>query len=1293
MRRISLGVSVLLVAGLATNLPQAGTVAAAATSLTVSAPSVATAVSPTKVDVMGLWAHPDDDAGFTTPCGVWQDRYGVTCGIIMETRGEGGSNSVGPEAGPDLGLRRENEDRTSHIRSGTVDVYNVDMVDFFYNTSAPLTAEVWKKEVGLRQTVRILRETQPDILMASSTVAAGHGNHQYAQGRMVWEAAAAAADPTMYPEQLTGPDAVHTWQVKKIIGGGAVTGTGGVLAPNCTVGFTPAATNPFTVVGTWNGYDSPYKWLEGNVQGQPAGSPKTWAQVGREGGRAHPTQARVMEKGLQAPSCNRYSVTKSLVPIQPNSSAAGGRDDAIFFGATIADPGGMPLGSMFHVDTPNYFVAPGVPFTATVSMRSGAGTLDSGLVGLQVPSGWSVTDRGLSGAIGTDATVTRSFTVTPPATAVNALAKISATFDNGPVTAYNDTQVSLVQQVEGRLQRAGNPAEYDVWAVDYTWLGGRSAAIAKIGAGESITVPVVVTNRSQAAQTGTVTIAPPAGVTADALSKPFTAVPAGDTVTVDFVITHTVPTALASVQNMPITTTAGAITSSETVTLNVVPTTVIPELSSAPTMDGTADAGYGPALSLAGVWEGAACASATDCGGASVAQLGWFGDDLYVTSVVVDDTASAAAPPERCFGHWLVDSVEILLDPRGDSADTSTTFKSGIFPFTDDPTGSNGNGVDGACWSRDADNHQGFSTGPLAADVKGGLNSPGQEVSVSAVRNPDGTYVDGKWMVEVKIPLANLPAAVGETSSTPTGNAATNDVDPEFMGLNVTPYDSDQLNFIGDTRLAWSAIGGQQSEPYRWGHAYLDGYAPPAGRSTTPAEPIIPDTALKSVQSPMSVFQSATRGVTLSGKQPSRAMSVGAVKITDSAVTLDVATTEAGTARVFLWNGDPKFVPVWTTSCAGDKYGFEACDAADGAAPAWGTSMGGRLLGKLEAPVAVGSGTLTLPINATVHGKLAEDSLVLVSFESASEGVNAWSFSVVPDTVAPVVQQLPPTATTVVPGTKLKFRATDDVALGKIVVNVFKDRAGIYRPGQTVADGETTVTHTVDTSGYPEGRYLVRYSAIDLAGNSSGTKIFLFDVKKTASSTKLVTSAATQSYGTKNPATLTATVKLGTGAAGTGSVKFRDGGTIIATKALSGGKATLKLSGTLSMGNHNFSAEFIPSSSSTTAGSSGTTRVIVSRAVSKTTLKAATTTVKAGRSVLMTASVTLNTQQTAAGSVHFTLDGKVVATVRVSAGTARYTLPGTTKVGTHRVTAKFYPSSPATTGGSSSALVTVTVTR
>ena len=72
----------------------------------------------TKIDVMGEWAHPDDDTSIIGPCGVWHQQYGVKCGVIMVTRGEGGGNAVGNELGPELGLRRENEDRVAHYRSG-----------------------------------------------------------------------------------------------------------------------------------------------------------------------------------------------------------------------------------------------------------------------------------------------------------------------------------------------------------------------------------------------------------------------------------------------------------------------------------------------------------------------------------------------------------------------------------------------------------------------------------------------------------------------------------------------------------------------------------------------------------------------------------------------------------------------------------------------------------------------------------------------------------------------------------------------------------------------------------------------------------------------------------------------------------------------------------------------------------------------------------------------------------------------------------------------------------------------
>src|SRR5215831_13999136 len=102
----------------------------------------------------------------------------------------------------------------------------LDKVDFFYNQSAPLTQYFWNHDDALRRIVRIIRMTQPDIYIGfTPTLGAGHGNHQQA-GRFIWEGVKAAADPTMFPEQLTGPNALSTWQVKKAFSGGSTTGTG-----------------------------------------------------------------------------------------------------------------------------------------------------------------------------------------------------------------------------------------------------------------------------------------------------------------------------------------------------------------------------------------------------------------------------------------------------------------------------------------------------------------------------------------------------------------------------------------------------------------------------------------------------------------------------------------------------------------------------------------------------------------------------------------------------------------------------------------------------------------------------------------------------------------------------------------------------------------------------------------------------------------------------------------------------------------------------------------------------------
>jgi LmbE family N-acetylglucosaminyl deacetylase len=988
----------------------AGVAAAIAAVLVLAGPAGAyKADRAVKLDVMGEWAHPDDDTSIIGPCGVWHERYGVRCGIIMVTRGEGGGNAVGTELGPALGLRRENEDRVAHFRSGTVDIFNLDRVDFFYNTSAPLTQHFWGEDETLRRITRIIRTTQPEIYIGfTPSLNAGHGNHQQA-GRYIWEGVKAAADPAMFPEQLRGPGALDTWQVKKVFSGGSTAGTGGTTtAPHCTTGFTPAATNTSTVAGVWTGYASPYDWPAGNVQGQPAGTPKSWAQVAQEGARAYPTQSRTMFMGVQPPGCSRFGQTDAFVPFQPNGSAAAGRDDAILYGAVKRDPGGLPLGTLEYITLSDFFTVPGKPFQATVHVRSGKGTLPRGKVALDAPDGWTVEPAQRIGPISSRRDSTVTFDVTP-AGPVNADAKLAARLTTGGKTGYTDTVVRVVSPVEGRFERWGKWAEYDEWITQTAPRAlrvGRSAAAQSMGIGETITVPVDVRNWSDEPQSGNVELALPDGFTADATTKPYgTLAPgAGATVAFELTSTHASLPAVATA-TIPIRTSysAPAGTGSEDLTISLVPTATIPEAAAAPQLDGAEGAGeyVGAALDVGKRWEGTECDPAgVDCGGDTYAKLTRHGDDLYVYVRVTDEFQSYAVKPAECVAHWLADSVEILIDPRGTASetnmDTASTFKLGVFPFTDDPTGSNGNGVNGPCWSRDADNHQGYSTGPLAGTVVDAPNAPGVQVASSATwvgtneTTTDHAYAGGGYSLEVKIPLAVLPAAV----------------DPDRMGLNITPYDNDDnaaegtttLRHIdqGQTRLAWSAFGSVQSDPYRWGHATLPGYTPPAGRPETPAPPKIA-TPLNGVDSPQTIAQSARNGVPISGRPPAprddRIRWLGA-KLERDAVTFTTLASGPGRARFFLWAGEKGYIPVWTTSCSPladppPSHGLTACAPTDGGVPPWSPDMSGRVLGDATRQLARGLARVRVPLAAGAFERLRRDGSALVSFETPDGEVQA----------------------------------------------------------------------------------------------------------------------------------------------------------------------------------------------------------------------------------------------------------------------------------------------------------------
>ena len=980
---------------------------------------------------MGEWAHPDDDTSIIGPCGVWHHRYGTRCGIIQVTRGEGGGNATGTESGTALGLRRENEDRVAHYRSGTTDIYYVDRVDFFYNQSAPLTNLIWDHQETLRRVTRIIRTTQPDIYVGyTPTLDAGHGNHQVA-GRLIWEGMQAAADPSMFPDQLRGKHPLSTWQVKKVFSGGSTAGTGGTTtAANCTRGFLPAASNPDTIAGVWTGGPSPYLWPKGNLQGQPVGTPKIWQQVSDEGSSAYPTQSRVMYQGVSAPGCPKFAMTDSFVPFQPNTLSAGapnpaaGSDAAILDGATRRDPGGLPLGTGEHLTVSRFYNVPGIRFHATLHLSADDVALRAGRVRLRVPDGWQVNGSRHIPRIAAHHSRTVRFAVTPGADAsVGQDAKISALYRAAGRTGYTDQVVQMVPAVEGRMHRIGKWAEYDDWLTSTAPAAqrlGRSSAVTTIGTGKTITLPVEVHNRSDAVQSGTVSLDLPGRLNAARTSAAYSDLAPGESTQVSFALTDNGDALPADQQTtVGVTTTSSAAgsatatagSSSEQVSVSVVPTSTVSPSTTAPTIDAKQGSGEypGPQLDIGRLWQGANyCTSAADCGRStdgdadhSWAKVSWHGDALYLFAHIRDDMQSYAVTPQECVAHWLADSVEFQIDPRGSASDnaldTGSTFKLGVFPFTNDPKNTNGNGANGPCWERDADNHQGYSTGPLANTVAQAPNAPGVQVASSATwvgdnqTTTDHSYAGGGYDLEVKVPTADLPASI----------------DPAHMGLNITPYDEDDTSAAGSTtlrhidnstRLGWSAFNSVQSDPYRWGQTTVDGYTPPASQPTEAGAPIVGHPNLDGTMSPQTIAQSARNGVPIAGREPAarndRIVSLTRPQLRGNSIRLTVRASGRGQAQLYGYVGNPGYTPVYTTSCSRrldppPDYGLTPCAQSDGGTPRWSPDMGGRLLAQRAVQLHRGFQQVTLHLDRAQVERFRRTGRVLVSFTGAHGGVQA----------------------------------------------------------------------------------------------------------------------------------------------------------------------------------------------------------------------------------------------------------------------------------------------------------------
>jgi LmbE family N-acetylglucosaminyl deacetylase len=158
--------------------------------------------------VLMLAAHPDDEN--TAVLSYFAHGRHMRSAYLSATRGEGGQNLIGPEQGELLGLIRTQELVAAREIDGA-EQYFTRAIDFGYSKFPEEALAQWGRERLLADMVRVIRQFQPDVILARFPPPPGDGGHgqHTAVGHLGPVAFEAAADPKQFPE--LGP----AWRAKR----------------------------------------------------------------------------------------------------------------------------------------------------------------------------------------------------------------------------------------------------------------------------------------------------------------------------------------------------------------------------------------------------------------------------------------------------------------------------------------------------------------------------------------------------------------------------------------------------------------------------------------------------------------------------------------------------------------------------------------------------------------------------------------------------------------------------------------------------------------------------------------------------------------------------------------------------------------------------------------------------------------------------------------------------------------------------------------------------------------------
>ena len=154
----------------------------------------------TRASLIMITAHPDDEDGGLL---AYESRgRGTRVDLLTLNRGEGGANVMSSDFFDALGLVRTMELLEAGRYYG-VEQHFTRVVDYGFSKTKAESIRQWTHDRVLGDVVRVVRMTRP-LVVASVFIGGptdGHGNHETA-GAMAQEVFRAAADPSMFPEQI-----------------------------------------------------------------------------------------------------------------------------------------------------------------------------------------------------------------------------------------------------------------------------------------------------------------------------------------------------------------------------------------------------------------------------------------------------------------------------------------------------------------------------------------------------------------------------------------------------------------------------------------------------------------------------------------------------------------------------------------------------------------------------------------------------------------------------------------------------------------------------------------------------------------------------------------------------------------------------------------------------------------------------------------------------------------------------------------------------------------------------------